>query len=210
MGALVLQNPFHVRHTRRGFTLIEIIATLLVVGVVLGLIVSRVRTTERRQAENSVRAAAQMVAIAAQRASTSSEVSALVYDHEEGTLHIEVLRQQQGNYDRTEREWRRDAFAPEVTLSGCRISELVTDGLVVREDSFRIVLEQGVSRPQISVTISQAGGDPLAVLADGRSWRIDLPAYALRPVVTGLISAAPTGVPQPIDLDAMGRVEQSW
>jgi len=206
----VLRDSHHIRHARRGFTLIEIIATLLVVGVVLGLIVPRVRTTERRQAENSVRAAAQMVAIAAQRASTSSEVSALVYDHEEGTLHIEVLRQQRGNYDRTEQEWRRDGFAPEVTLLGCRISELVTDGLVVREDSFRIVLEQGVSRPQISVTISQAGGDPVSVLADGRSWRIDLPAYALRPVVTGLISAAPTGVPQPIDLDALGRVEQSW
>lgn len=206
----MLRRSHHNQYSRRGFTLIEIIATLLVVGVVLGLIVPRVRTTERRQAENSVRAAAQMVAIAAQRASTSSEVSALVYDHEAGTLHIEVLRQQRGNYDRTEREWRRDAFAPEVTLTGCRISELVTDGLVVREESFRVVMEQGVSRPQISVTIAQAGGDPVAVFADGRSWRIDLPAYALRPVVTGLISASPSGVPQPIDLDAMGRVEQSW
>ena len=206
----MLRKSLSIPVGRRGFTLIEIIATLLVVGVVLGLIVPRVRTTERRQAENSVRAAAQMVAIAAQRASTSSEVSALVYDHETGTLHIEVLRQERGNYDRTDREWRRDAFAPEITLAGCRIAELVTDGLVVREDSFRVVFEQSVSRPQIAMTIAQASGDPVSILPEGRTWRIDLPAYALRPVVTGLISSSAPDVPQPIDLDAMGRVEQSW
>lgn len=206
----MLRQSHHIRFARRGFTLIEIIATLLVVGVVLGLVVPRVRSTERRQVENSVRAAAQMIAIAAQRASTSSEVSALVYDHEAGTLHIEVLRQERGNYDRTEREWRRDAFAPEVTLSGCRIAELVTDGTVIREDSFRVVFDQGVSRPQIALTIAQASGEPVELRPDARTWRIDLPSYALRPVVTGLITANQGGVPQPIDLDAMGRVEQSW
>jgi prepilin-type N-terminal cleavage/methylation domain-containing protein len=207
----VLRRIDNIRLGPRGFTLIEILATLLVVGVVLGLVVPRVRTTERRQAENSVRAAAQLVAIAAQRASTSSEVSALVYDHEEGTLHIEVLREQRGNYDRTERVWRRDAFAPSVTLTGCRISEMVSDGSTIREQSFRIVFEQGVARPQISMSIAQATGSPVEFLRDGRSWRIDMPSYALRPVVTGLITDVPgASVPQPIDLDALGRVNQSW
>lgn len=203
--------PATSRVPSRGFTLIEVIATLLVLGVVLGLVVPRVTSTDRRRAENSVRSVASLVAIAAQRASTSPELSALVYDHEEGTLHIEAMRQQRGNYDRTEREWRRDVFAPQVTLNGCRISEMVAGGVPVRDDSFRLVFEPGVARPHLSLSIAEASGDPVETLPGGRSWQIDLPGYALRPVVSGLLTdQAGSAVPEPIDLDALGRVEQSW
>jgi hypothetical protein len=171
-----------------------------------------VSSSSRRQAENSVRSAAAMVALAAQRSVTSSEFSALVYDHEEGTLHVEVLRQQRGNYDRTEREWRRDPFAPAVTLSGCRVQQFTADGLRFGDESFRIVFEPGVSRPQISMTIVEAGPEGRVDARDaGRTWQIDLAPYALRPVVTGLSSGVgQLEVPQPIDLDSIGRVEESW
>ena len=197
---------------RSAFTLIEVIAVLLVAGIVVGLIAPRVSTSTRRSTENSVRAASSMLAIVAQRAASSSELSALVYDHEEGSLFVEVLRQQRGNYDRTERVWRRDPFAPEVVLSGCRVSSFVTDGLRVSEDSFRLVFEPGVTRPQISMTIAESTSGATRTAVDGgRTWQIDLPAYALRPVVTGLLSE-PTvrDVPEPIDLDQLGRVEQDW
>ncbi|MFU8829006.1 MAG: type II secretion system protein [Phycisphaerales bacterium] len=195
----------------RGFTLIEVIATLLVLGVVIGMIVPRVTTSNRRQAENSVRSVASLIATAAQRASTSSETSAIVYDHDEGTIYIEVLRQQRGNYDRTERQWRRDPFVPEITLQGTRISEMTSGGVTNREQSFRIVLEPGVVRPQIAVVLAETVGMGSDIDRSGQTWRIDLPTHALRPVVTGLITDRPGRVvPQPIDLDALGRVDQSW
>lgn len=195
----------------RGFTLIEVIATLLVLGVVIGMIVPRVTTSNRRQAENSVRSVASLIATAAQRASTSSETSAIVYDHDEGTMYIEVLRQQRGNYDRTERQWRRDPFVPEITLQGTRISEMISGGVTSREQSFRIVLESGVVRPQIAVVLAETVGMGSDIDRSGQTWRIDLPTHALRPVVTGLITDRPGRVvPQPIDLDALGRVDQSW
>lgn len=195
----------------RGFTLIEVIATLLVLGVVIGMIVPRVTTSNRRQAENSVRSVASLIATAAQRASTSSETSAIVYDHDEGTIYIEVLRQQRGNYDRTERQWRRDPFVPEITLQGTRISEMTSGGVTNREQSFRIVLEPGVVRPQIAVLLAETVGMGSEIDRSGQTWRIDLPTHALRPVVTGLITDRPGRVvPQPIDLDALGRVDQSW
>lgn len=197
---------------RSAFTLIEVIAVLLIAGIVVGLIAPRVSTSTRRSTENSVRAAASMLAIVAQRAASSSELSALVYDHEEGTLSVEVLRQQQGSYNRTERVWRRDPFAPEVVLSGCRVSSFVTDGMRVSEDSFRLVFEPGVSRPQISMTLTEATSGATRTTVDGgRTWQIDLPSYALRPVVSGLISEPNAReVPEPIDLDQLGRVEQDW
>jgi hypothetical protein len=179
--------------------------------VVIGMIVPRVTTSNRRQAENSVRSVASLIATAAQRASTSSETSAIVYDHDEGTMYIEVLRQQRGNYDRTERQWRRDPFVPEITLQGTRISEMISGGVTSREQSFRIVLESGVVRPQIAVVLAETVGMGSDIDRSGQTWRIDLPTHALRPVVTGLITDRPGRVvPQPIDLDALGRVDQSW
>lgn len=197
---------------RRAFTLIEILAVLIVAGIVVGLIAPRISTSTRRSTENSVRAVASMLAIVAQRSVSSSEVSALVYDHEAGTLHVEVLRQERGNYDRTERVWRRDAFAPEVALNGCRVTSFTTDGLRVSENSFRLVFEPGVTRPQISMTIAESTEQGTTTRADGgRTWQIDLPAYALRPVVSGLLSGpGVNGVAEPIDLDQLGRVEQDW
>lgn len=197
--------------TRSAFTLIEIIATLLVLAVAMGLIVPRLTISDRRQAENSVRAAATMVATVSQRASTSSELTALVYDHETGTMHIEVMRQQRGNYDRTERQWRRDPFVPQVTLEGIRVAEFIAGGTTARQQSFRMVIEPGVARQQIALVLAEVAGRDLAIDSRGRTWRIDLPAYALRPVVSGLITDRPgREVAQPIDLDQLGRVDQSW
>jgi prepilin-type N-terminal cleavage/methylation domain-containing protein len=197
---------------RRGFTLIEVIAVLIVMAITVGLIAPRVSSSANRQAENSVRSAASMVGLVAQRSVTSSEYSALVYDHEEGTLHVEVLRQQRGNYDRTERAWRRDPFAPTVRLEACRVQQMTVDSLRFDSESFRVVFEPGIARPQVSMTIARSNEDGVIdVRNPGRTWQIDLAPYALRPVISGLSSGAGrSDVPRPIDLDSLGKVEESW
>lgn len=187
---------------------------LIVMSIALGMIVPRISISSRRQTENTVRAVASMVALCAQRSVGGSEITALVYGEDEDgwTLHIEVLRQERGNYDRTEREWRRDPFAPEVRLDTCRVQRMTMDGVEFNQESFRMVFEPGVQRPQVSMTIVEGTSEPEGYQrSDQRVWQIDLPSYALRPVISGL-SAGETQLeaPQPIDLDALGRVEESW
>ncbi|MFG0291684.1 MAG: type II secretion system protein [Phycisphaerales bacterium JB050] len=196
----------------RAFTLMEVIVVLIVMAIAMGMIVPRVSTSTHRQSENMVRAVSSMVALCAQRSVAGSEISALVYDAEERTLRVEVLRQERGNYDRTDREWRSDPFAPEVRLETCRVQRVVMDGVSFNQESFRLVFEPGVQRPQVSMTIAEGESEPDGYQrSDQRVWQIDLPSYALRPVVSGLSTGAvELGAPQPIDLDAMGQVEESW
>ena len=177
---------------RRGFTLVELLVTIVIVGLVLGLAVPRVSTLTGRGVSAEADGVAGLLSSAAGRSAVGSQPLRLRV--EANTVEVE-RRELERSGGRELWVWRRDPFMPRVGLSRGAVSGVFVDGVAIAGPPWTV--ELGGDR---SVEIVLAGGEaPVGVT---------LMAGALRAVVVeGERLIEPPGR---IDLDASGMGSSPW
>lgn len=176
----------------RAFTLVELLVTLVIVGIILGLTVPRVATLTGRGVSAEADAVADLMSNAAGRAAIASQPLRVRAE----AKSVEVERRVLETSGRNEVwVWRRDPFMPAVRLNRATVSAAYADGLRVSGAPW--IVELGGGR---SLELSLAGGDnPVSVT---------LMAGALRAVVVeGERLIEPPGR---VDLDASGMESTPW
>ena len=195
----------------RGFTLIELIVVLVMLGVLAGLTLPRMMRTERRRAEATVESLSGMLTVVAQREALGSHRMRMGFEEKRGTMRLDALRVLGERGERRvlgEGDWRPDPLVPEVRLEGVRLAEVRFDGLGVDERRWRVEFVPGVSRALIEMVLEmeEEGG------GTGRAWLVELLPYAPdADVVTVRAGGVVEGRrARSVDLDALGRGEVEW
>lgn len=191
--------PIPSRCARRpsGFTLVEVIVVVIILGLAAGLIVPRIAGSDLRRAEAEARAAAALVSVGAHRSALPGARLALEYDAEQSTLRL--VRLDPGPPP----GWRAEPLTREVALSASRLSGAFADAAALDDRGWRIELAGAVRRPTLELIIESRTG-----ARQSRIWRIGLRPYAsAADLVAG---GGPDAWPGAIDLDAVGRGEERW
>lgn len=176
----------------RGFTLVELVVTLVIVGLILGLTVPRVATLAGRGVSAEADAVASLLSNAAGRSAVGSQPLRVRAE----AKRVVVERRGLEETGRSERwVWERDPFMPPVTLNRATVSGVYAGGMPVRGAPWLVELGAGAS-----VEITLAGGSgPVSV---------SLMPGALRAVVVeGERLIEPPGR---VDLDASGMESTPW
>lgn len=176
----------------RGFTLVELVVTMVIVGLVLGLTVPRVATLAGRGVSAEADAVAGLLSNAAGRSAVGSQPLRVRAD----STSVVVERRAVERSGRNELwVWERDPFMPQVQLNRATVTSLYKNGFAVRGSPW--IVELGGST---GVEIVLAGGDGSVAVA--------LMPGALRAVVVeGERLIDPPGR---IDLDASGMESTPW
>ncbi len=183
----------------RGFTLIELAVVLVIVGIVAGLTLPPMLTSDRRKAESVSRAVAALLTAAAQRDALGGERRLIEHDPESGILRLRVHRSIGAGRD-AEAAWRDDPFVPRVRLDPCVIRSARVGTARFAAEPFVIALAPGTPRPDIEMTLAGPAG---------RTWTASLPAWRATTSLAGPGSDPPP-LARPIDLDAAGRSDMTW
>lgn len=186
-----------------GFTLVEMIVVIVLIGVIVSVIAPRFPGAARRRADDTARAAALLLSAAAYRDTVGSERLALEFDGSRRTLELLVPRAEAaGSGTSAGVTWRADPLAQRVTMpDGVRLTARA-DGRELDARGWRVVFAPTEPRPAVRL---------LLVADDDRrsEWVIDLPPLgaAARLEVPGRPAKRRE---QPIDLDEAGRGGHSW
>lgn len=176
----------------RGFTLVELLVTLVIVGLILGLTVPRVATLGGRGVSAEADAIAGLLSSAAGRASVASQPLRL---RAEATSVSIERRELERNGSREVWVWRRDPFMPPVRLNRGSVSAVYADGQAVPGSPWIVELAGGRS---VELTLAGSQSPVSVALMSG----------ALRAVVVeGERLIEPPGR---IDLDASGLESTPW
>ena len=165
-------------HTR-GFTLVEAVVVIVMLGIIAGLTAPRLVGTDRRRAETAVESVAGVLGVVAQRETLGTVRMALVYDPFERAIQLERLElptDDEGRLidlsRRDSGDWRPDPLAPEVTLGPLRIDEVRLDGVALSERDWRIEFVPGDARPLIEMDLVAN------ISGRERTWRVELMPFA--------------------------------
>ncbi|MFI4881080.1 MAG: Tfp pilus assembly protein FimT/FimU [Phycisphaerales bacterium JB064] len=176
----------------RAFTLVELLVTLVIVGLILGLAVPRVATLGGRGVSAEADAIAGLLSSAAGRASVASQP--LRVRAEANTVVVE-RRELEKSGSREYWVWRRDPFMPPVRMNRGSVTGVYANGQAVSGSPW--IVELGGGR---SVEVVLAGSESGVSVA--------LMAGALRAIVVeGDRLIEPPGR---IDLDASGMESSPW
>lgn len=193
---------------RGGFTMVELIVSIVVIGVLAAVVTPRLLITDERRARTEARDVAAMLSLIAQRTEMGGHHMALTYERERGALRLEALRTrgERTNFrERAAREWGRDLLAPDVVLEIVRIEEARFDGRPADDrDEWRAEFAPSVPRPHVELVLSV--GDTRAA-----RWVVELLPYSMESRLLDAQSmAAREGGLRAVDLDAMGMSEVAW
>ncbi|MEM1424080.1 MAG: prepilin-type N-terminal cleavage/methylation domain-containing protein [Planctomycetota bacterium] len=197
----------------RGFTLVEAIVVIVMLGIIAGLTAPRLVGTDRRRAETAAESVAGVLGVIAQRETLGTVRMALAYDPQERAISLERLElptDDDGRFLGLSRRdagaWRPDPLAPEVTLGPVRIDEVRLDGLALSESAWRIEFVPGEARPLIEMD--------LVANIEGveRTWRVELLPFATEADKWSTTDGARrTGEPlRSSDLEALGLSDVPW
>jgi prepilin-type N-terminal cleavage/methylation domain-containing protein len=194
-----------------GFSLVEVIVVIVIIGVIAGLVLPRLTGTAARRAGVDAQAVADLLTSAAQRALVSRQPLVLTYEPAADTLTLQTVSLTEGDEGASVGGtlWKRAPLTNPVVLAGIDIIAVQADGQRFDPSGqFRIAFSPAQSRPSVSMLVHTSAG----LGGEKRAWQIDLPTLAasatLRSVgVDQLIAPAETGS---VDLDASGRRSTAW
>lgn len=191
----------HLRNFKRGFTIVELIVVVVILGVISGLVAPRLLNLGGKQARADAQAIAEVLAIAARREDQTSQPVAIEYDGELNEVTMVVFASPEGTNDAP--VWRTDRLAPPAVLHTTVVERAVSEGNELPSGRWRIELSQSSRRPAVSVTIVDE--------THGDRWRIQLPAGSTQVVVTPASAGdSASMVDGSIDLDRAGRGQDPW
>ena len=202
----------------RGFTLIEVIVTVVVLSVVFGVVAPRLLALGSGEAEAEVERVAGAVSAVARRSALGSERLAVVYEPGggvgAGVIRVESFRTGRGEGEDGEASWRTDPFVDDVELSGAGVWRAVIGGVEYRGEvvsgggggeGWRFELVPGQVRRSFVVELRER---PMG--EGSRRWVIDLPSYGARVGVIDPEGRSSFERLSPVDLDEAGDGEGRW
>jgi prepilin-type N-terminal cleavage/methylation domain-containing protein len=184
---------------RTGFSIIEVIVVIVILGVVGAIIGPRLSSLGGRQTRADAQGIAEILSIAARRDELTSQPVALEFQAERGSIRMLVFSPQSGDDGRP--QWHVDRMAPAAELRDSVISSVQSDGTELDVRRWRVEFAQNSRRPDLHIVIKDE--------RHGDTWRIELPAGSTRALVVA--GDAPVGAGDgSIDLDLAGKSEESW
>lgn len=206
-----LLQPDDRRGVRRGFSLVEVVVVVIIIGVIAGLVLPRLTGTASRRAGVDAQAVADLLTSAAQRALVSRQPLVLTYDPAADTLTLQTVSLTEGDESATVGGtlWKRAPLTNPVALAAIDLIAVQSDGQKFDPSGqFRIAFSPAQSRPSVSMLVHTAEG----LGGEKHAWQIDLPALSASATVRSvgtdqLIAPAETGS---VDLDATGRRSTAW
>jgi type II secretory pathway pseudopilin PulG len=183
------------------FTLIELVVAIIILAVMAGLIVPRLLSTADRRIRAEVESVADVVTVAARRASLSTQRVALLYDG--GTsLRVMVLRAKDlSSFAPGNLEWVPDMLAPVPSLNEVSVTSATADGKQLPSSSWRVEFVPSTRNPDLAIGLEDSAGRPWTVVLGGDS--IQARAMGGTPTQVGVQTTA-------TDLDAGGKGDQPW
>lgn len=198
---------------QRGFSLLEVITVVVMLGVAAGVVLPRLGTASSNTLEAELDAVASVLTAVAQRDAVSSQRLAVEYDPEGNELSTLVFQKTAGAGNFDEEVWRRDPFLGTLRLANTKIVQATVGGSRYDDGAFRMDLAPGTPRPEIVLIATPVSGD----LYGSRVYRIELNSGAIDARVR---LARPGGEPADIsdddgratsvDLDQRGLAEDRW
>ncbi len=184
---------------RGGFSLVEVMVVIVILGVLAALVVPRVMTMGGRRAEVAALALGDLLSVAARREALTSQPVSVGYDSERNRVTLLALVTESSEAG-ARAAWREDRLAPPVQLGESVVASVEADGASMNTKNWRIEFSPGVRRPALGITVTDAKGVD--------RWRVELPAIADQAIVSRGEGKGMLG--ESIDLDAGGAGSTAW
>ncbi len=186
---------------RRGFTLIEVMVSVIILAILAGMVVVRLQSDIRRRRDIKGIKVLAVLDTLAFRQQMSQDRIALAWDGDSKTLRLERLYAESVEERPT---WQRDLMADPVTFGDAdiQLTSLRFDGeLVNLMGEVHWEMPMAATRP--SIELEMAWGENVDLM---QLWPHELKAmrYGM-----GLEEVWEDGL-EPIDLDAEGQAEEEW
>ena len=187
--------------SRSGFTLIEVIVVVIVIGLLATVLVPRLTSTRKQRFELFTSQVSDLLMMYAQRDNLGRRPIGLRVDTSSTPPTMQVVVRQE---DATNsQDWTRDVSIRPVKLPEfVRADDIVlfADGEVVNIINWTLGHVPGENRPAIEVTIRDDQNQYESTLT--------LSSYGISPQRRGEYRAAARA--QQVDLDAEGRSQEEW
>jgi prepilin-type N-terminal cleavage/methylation domain-containing protein len=185
--------------TRAGFTLIEMIVTLIVLAIVSAIILPRLGGNRDREFDLVTDRVADLLMMYAQRESLGRRPIGLWLDAANHRLVLTVVGEDAQAGGR-QAAWMLDAFVRPVVLpEDVVVLDVQADGESIDVSQYPLQTEPGENRPSIAIILE--GPSEVVTVA--------LASHALAPVkVRG--DSYHNYLGGPVDLDAAGRDREDW
>jgi prepilin-type N-terminal cleavage/methylation domain-containing protein len=201
-----------------GFTLVELIVVIIILGVMAGMIVPRTLNVGARQTDVEARSAQQLLTVAAERDTLSVEPQAIEYDEASNELRLLVRRAGTAvtlSRNDSADAWRPDPLLLPVVFTSSRLTQAWADGRPLPRNQWRVVFSPSQPRPSIVLQIERRSdrSEARSSSEPGSAWQVglapDAPSASRSPVQSGQGFASLVNS-RSIDLDAAGRGEKPW
>lgn len=184
-------------HAQPGFTLIELIVVVVLLGLIAAVITPRLFESTSRRAGECARELTMLLSVAAHRDALAADRLALEFDGASRTLRMLVLRSGDG-----EAQWRADPLVNDVVISEGATLTAFVDGRELEAGGWRIAMPPSEPRPTIELRLSLAGartgGWAITLFPAASSAHLQAPGATARPALSS------------IDLDGEGVGDRPW
>jgi prepilin-type N-terminal cleavage/methylation domain-containing protein len=218
-------------HRRRGFSMIEVIVVVVLLGIAAGVVLPRLVGTGVRQAELEAESLRVMLAQVAQREGLGGADVLLRFTPAEndpaasgGRFEAFQRVEKSETADPNQPEWVPARLIRPVVLTFTSVAGVAVDGLPARVGAvMEIPLGGGASggasaggdratRPGVSVLLRRITGAETLIGQPAEHWQVDLPPGELQARMSRVTSAGAwrPGLGRAVDLDATGRRTQPW
>jgi prepilin-type N-terminal cleavage/methylation domain-containing protein len=196
-----LRHDILARTRARAFTLLEVIAVIIVLAVLASITIPRMTGNERRQFRLTVDQVGDLLTMYAQRQNLGAKVVGLYHNRAIHSLELVILDTDDG-YSGQQANWRVDPYVPSIPLPRFMMETdfaIVANGEIIDASEYPLSSEIGQDRPWIEIHMRGAGESAVLSLAP----------YGVAPMLTSSYLNAGV-VRSRYDLDRAGRSREDW